>query len=391
MNFPDLILNKKIWRQVMTAWKNDKLPHSLLFYGPPGTGKEGHALEIASLVGCQHPGEDGPCGDCGGCRKVASFQHGNVHLILPLPRGKGSVKKDDDPLKGLTTAQLEELRRQLAAKGKDPYFRIELEHANTILINSIRDLRHKIYMTTSEFGWRVILIFEAEKLCIPQPESANALLKILEEPPDNTIFILVTSNVVQMLDTIRSRCQQIYFPPLSDEQILADLVKSKISDQQAGVIAHIADGNIRLARKLAGSFDTITGAIELLEKALYSSEPDHWQTLISHVTVLKRQGNADLENFFRAVILYFRDLLVIKQAGPEALVIRQFEENYKKLVRKFPDAFWEQLIHQSENTLRYLKANGYAPLILTTWLLDMQSLLKREDRRYFDLAEWQAG
>ncbi len=388
MNFPDLILNRKIWQRLMAAWETGKLPHSLLFYGPPGTGKEGHAIEIASLVSCQHPNEKGACGKCGGCRKVASFQHGNVYLILPLPRGKGTIKKEDDPLKGLKTAQLEELRKQMAAKGKDPYYRIELEHANTILINSIRDLRRKIYMTTSEFGWKVILIFEAEKLCIPQPESANALLKILEEPPDNTIFILVTSNVASMLDTIRSRCQQIYFPPLSDEQILADLIEHKVPGQQAGVIAHIAGGNIRLARELAGSFDTITGAIELLERALYDSNPDHWQNLISHCTVLKKQGNAALENFFRAVILYFRDILVFSQAGPQALVIRQFEAKYKQLTLKNTGVPWEQLIHQSENTLRYLKANGYVPLIITTWLLDLQSILNQENRLYFNLTEW---
>ncbi len=391
MIYDNLILNKKLWSQLMMTWGKGKLPHSFLFYGPPGTGKEGHAVELAGLLCCEHPGADGPCGKCDGCKKVTSFQHGNVHPILPLPRAKSGLKKDDDPLKGLTEVQLENLRSQMNQKGRDPYFRIELENANTILINSIRELRRSIYMTTSEFGWKVILIFDAEKLCIPQPESANAVLKILEEPPNNTIFILVTSHIVQMLDTIRSRCQQIYFPHLSDQQIQTDLLNRNNSKQNSRIITQIANGDIRLARELAGSFSSITEAIEVLEKALYSANSDHWQNLISYLSSIKKQGSSAVENFFRSALLYFRDLLVLQQVGEQKIVIEQFRDKYKKIVAKFPAAQWEQLINETENAHRYLKANGYLPLIVSTWLLDLQSDLKGEGKLHFDLAEWQAS
>ena len=204
MIYKNLIINNKIWNHLSSAWTFKKLPHALLFYGATGSGKEAHAIELSALVNCVNPTENGACGTCPSCKKIKTFQHGNVSLVIPYPRRK-NIEKKDPSIKALSNKDITTLREKMEDMGENPYSKIELENANTILLNSIRDLRKEIYMSSSEGCWKVVLIFDAEKLCIPQPESANALLKILEEPPPNTIFILVTSNYNLMIDTIKSR------------------------------------------------------------------------------------------------------------------------------------------------------------------------------------------
>ena len=129
---------------------------------------------------------------------------------MPLPRGK--IKSSDDSVeKAFSDSSLKEYWDLLKQKKDDPYFPIRLTGANTILINSIRDLKHDLALSTINNEWRIILIFQAEKLCIPSPEAAHSLLKVLEEPPEKTLFILVSSQPGAILDTIRSRCQSLYF------------------------------------------------------------------------------------------------------------------------------------------------------------------------------------
>ena len=140
-------------------------------------------------------------------------------MILPLPRGK--IKTSDDPVtKSFTDSLLKEFLEMLKEKEADPYYSIRVPGANTILINSIRELKHDMSLSTVNNEWRIIIIFEAEKLCIPSPEAAHALLKVLEEPPNKTLFILVSSHPKAILETIHSRCQSLYFPPISTKELI---------------------------------------------------------------------------------------------------------------------------------------------------------------------------
>ena len=82
----NLLINKKNWSRLIRSCNNCKLPHALLFHGPVGAGKEGHAIELAGLLNCTATQNKEPCGDCSSCKKIKSFQHGSVKLILPLPR-----------------------------------------------------------------------------------------------------------------------------------------------------------------------------------------------------------------------------------------------------------------------------------------------------------------
>ena len=94
MIYSDLVLNNKNWNYFINSKKIGKFPHALLFHGPQGVGKEGHAIELSALLNCNNIIKNRACGFCPSCKKVKSFQHENIKVIIPLPRGKISSKND---------------------------------------------------------------------------------------------------------------------------------------------------------------------------------------------------------------------------------------------------------------------------------------------------------
>ena len=125
-----------------------------------------------------------------------------------MPASNKSTNIEGGSVHTLSSTQLKSFMSSLEEKGKDPYSKINLK-ANSIPINIVRELRKDLYMSSIEDGWRIVMIFDAEKLCTGTQASANALLKILEEPPEKTLFILVTSYQNQLLDTIQDHFQTL--------------------------------------------------------------------------------------------------------------------------------------------------------------------------------------
>ena len=384
----NLLLNKKNWNRLVHSWKTGKLPHALLFHGPAGTGKEGHALELAGLLNCTASENDEPCGICPSCKKTKSFQHGSVKLILPLPRGK--IKSSDDPItKAFSDSLLKEYLEMLKEKEADPYYSIRVPGANTILINSIRDLKHDVSLSTINNEWRVILIFQAEKLCIPSPEAAHALLKVLEEPPERTLFILVSSQPGAILDTIHSRCQSFYFPPISTQVLEEQLQESGADMVQAAVMARISGGNLGLSRELMQNSTDLMEKLYTFLNACFSNDPAVWEKCIDTTSRLKTKDISQMEQLFRCVVLFFRDLLYYSATNSDDEIIYKNQmSKIDKLSKSHPEADWHSCIQHIENTQNYISRNGYLPLQIICMILDIQKSLKGEIYEPFRLRDW---
>ena len=193
MIFDNLIINKKVWKNLTSSFKKNKIPNAFIFSGDRGVGKEGHAIEFSALLNCNRKEDDlSACGDCRSCLKVKSLKHEEIHFIHPIPAPKNKSKSNNTVMDSKT---IEELNKNYKIKSLNPYHKINLENSNTIPIDLIRNLKKKLYYSKSDENWSVVIIFDSEKLCIPKAESANSLLKVLEEPPERTLFILLTSNI----------------------------------------------------------------------------------------------------------------------------------------------------------------------------------------------------
>ena len=233
MIYDNLILDESVWTKLSNMKNKNKIPHSLLFYGPEGSGKEAHAIEFASLLN-YHSNSD--------LQKIKIFQHPNIHLITPLIKEK-SINKNSDALNALSNKTLEEYIEMKKIKMINPYFKIKFSKTSTILINSIRDIKKTIQLNDPN-RFNVYLIFEAEKLCHPRNEAGNSLLKILEEPPKNTIFILVTSYKEKIIDTILSRCCDFHFQKPNKIDILSYLAKNNYSSDSLDLLISLCNYNV---------------------------------------------------------------------------------------------------------------------------------------------------
>lgn len=394
MIYSDLILHSDQWCRLVEAFEQGRLAHAYLFYGPAGSGKEGHAIELAALVNCREPDKDGACGRCPSCRKVQVLQHPNIQLVVPLPRSV-TITKNDPPLKALKPADLDDLTDQLASKARDPYFPVRLKGAQSILINSIQELRRTAYLKPGERGWRAILIFEADKLCTGEGAAANALLKLLEEPPAWTVFVLVTDRPHLLLPTIRSRCLGLYFPQLTNDQAAGYLTEHHgLDEEQARILAQVTGGNLPQARLAAGeeplqapspglrrAQSSRSGqALNELVGSLLAADPadSGWQRLVNDLALLHRSRSLEFTYRLQLLQTWLRDLMVLQRTGDEGGVV--FASQLSDLRRyrdAWPDADWGAASASIEQALNHLERNINPTLALTNMILDVREAVSK--------------
>ena len=195
------------------ALRGGKLPQVLLLTGPTGVGKQRLALWLAQLAFCEQRGEE-PCGSCRPCRLVAGLSHSDLHWFVPIPRPKAS-----DPDKQVEEAA-QAIAQVLDERRADPLYQ-PADGMATHSLASVRLLQRRAGLTSVEGGPRVFIIGEADRLIAQEAsqEAANALLKLLEEPPAGSLFMLTTVEARRLLPTMRSRAVPVRLGRLSDAEV----------------------------------------------------------------------------------------------------------------------------------------------------------------------------
>lgn len=211
---------KLTWAQLLS--RTDRLPHALLLAGPSGGGKREFALALAARLLCESAvGDAAACGACPACGWFASGNHPDFRLVEP---GGGEAESASD-------------EAAETASGK--------KRSETIRIDQVRALDEFMSIGTHRNGMRIIVIEPAEGM---NTATANALLKILEEPQYNTLFLLVSNNIARLLPTIRSRCQTVPFPK-PDRASAIGWLKSQGIPAAENLLAHA--GGMPLAARRA--------------------------------------------------------------------------------------------------------------------------------------------
>lgn len=255
VSFPKLVGQDHIREILSRAVRQERLPHAYLFLGPEGSGKEAAALGLARVLLClsDHRRRNTeptqiPCGTCDACVQTAKLANPALRILFPLPRPKDSGD-DEGTSESYTDTQQKQIDELFAAKAADPYIPMQLPGGQEILIEHIRALRQEFRLTSFSGGWRIVILSQADRLRV---EAANAFLKLLEEPPDNVMFILTSSRESRLLPTIVSRCQILRFPPLPEGVLMQELrERLKVDEGKALACARLADGSWREAVRWA--------------------------------------------------------------------------------------------------------------------------------------------
>ncbi len=245
MKFGDVIGQEAVKRQLMRMVSGGHVPHALLFCGAEGSGKLPMAAALATRLLCTSPTDKGePCGACHGCRMAEALGHPDLYYIYPVVKPAGQSA-------AATSAQYAgEWRAQMR---ETPYFtlqqwlrRIGVENQQALIaVAETNEIITRLATVSNQGGYRVLVIWQAELM---NEEAANKLLKILEEPPARTVFVLTTSHPERMLETIRSRTQRIDFPPLEENAVAAALRDGcGLQEEDARLVAHAAGGSFTKA------------------------------------------------------------------------------------------------------------------------------------------------
>lgn len=252
MKFSDIIGQEAIKKRLIQTVREQRIPHAQLLCGPAGVGKLQLAIAYAQYISCTNRTETDSCGQCPSCIKYAKLQHPDLHFVFPIvkPGDSKSVVCDEfgaDFRKIILEKKYFSENEWYSFIGAD-------SKSGTIYANESSEILRKLSLKTYESEYKVMIIWLPEKM---NPVCANKLLKILEEPPEKTVFLLVSNQPENLLATILSRTQRINVPRIEQNEIADALCahNASLTREAAANLAHIANGSYLNALRLEENDD----------------------------------------------------------------------------------------------------------------------------------------
>ena len=354
----------------------DKIPHALLLTGQEGVGLLPIATGLAILVQCKDRTEAGACGTCSSCTKAAQLIHPDIHFAFPVIKKDGLKREDTSSLHFMkefrefyAEAPFGSLSEWLGHLGApDKQANINKKECSTIIKN--------LGLKTYEGGYKVQIIWYADYL----QKEGNRLLKLIEEPSDDTLIILISANASRLLNTLRSRCQIVSVPPLSDPELL-DYVKThhELSDEDSQELAFLASGNVRKAQ-LLGQKQELNYSEELLEwlRTAYQGDPEK---MVAFVDEMSRRGRQELVTFLEYGLHFLREYLHYLNVGQEELLrLTGTERKVALEMRKIISYGKTQHLRRFyERTIQHVRRNLALKPLLMALTIEINQILRSED------------
>jgi DNA polymerase-3 subunit delta' len=353
------------------------LPAALLVMGPRGIGKQRLALWIAQRVLCAEPREGEPCGECRNCRRVLRLEHPDLHWFFPVVRPKGvSPDKLGQALEEARHERLGEIRESAVRSSHS-------EEPAAIYLAAAQELRRKAASRPAESGEQFFIIGDAETL-VPQessPEAANALLKLLEEPPSDTRFILTSSEPGRLLDTIRSRTVPLHLSPLPVEEVSRFLTERGADPEAAEKAARLSGGSIGMALGFLPEEDGEPGPLDGLRRRAFeilraglSSNPGDGYAMALGFKVSGARGLVPLLDFLD---IWIRDLAATASGATEEVMNQDALGYLRDAVERLPlhPAAVSEAVATVERARREARGNVNPQLIVAGLVARLQQVL----------------
>lgn len=317
----EIMGHKQPVKILMKAVSSGRVAHAYLFAGPGGVGKETTALSFARALLCSRPAGGDACGLCRECRQVSGGNHPDFYIVEPA--------------------------------------------GASIKIEQVREIQRKAPYRSYQGGRKIFLIRQAESMTA---EAANCILKTLEEPPKDTVFILVSARPQVLLPTILSRCQIIYFKVMTVPELIQGLVSIKgVPGEEARLYASLAGGSMGRAISYAtGSLLADRDAVNALAGALRKSGPLEAMEMAEKASESKPKAQFTLDT----LACWFRDLMVCREAGDEgSLYNTDLADNLRMEAGRYDTARILEIIEEIESTKRKIEVNANTRLALETLFL----------------------
>ncbi|MDO5523840.1 MAG: DNA polymerase III subunit delta [Bacteroidia bacterium] len=369
MYFRDIIGLHDVKKHLIDSVQRGFVPHARMFHGPEGVGKLPLAIAYARYLNCGDKGAEDSCGQCPSCHKFDKLMHPDLHFVFPVVKSK------------VSNEYLPQWREFLSGQA---YFNlndwlnfINAENAQGIIYSKesdeiIRKLNLKVY----EAPYKIMIVWLPEKM---NNTCANKLLKMIEEPPQNTVFLLVSEDLENVLPTIQSRCQPIGIRAIEYNEMVASIQSVfGLEEENAKSVAHIANGSFSKAVALIQSADDNTFFFSLFKEMMRASVSRNIKAIKKVAAEMSSLGREMQKSYLLYCLRLFREFFISNLNEPGLVYLNAEEQTFgerfapfinEKNIQSFTDEF--QLAY------RQIEQNGNAKIIFLDLCLKGTMLLKQ--------------
>lgn len=374
MLFSDIIGQEDVKHQLMQAVTQNRLSHAMILLAPEGSGGLLLGLAFAQYLVCENKQPEGPCGKCSACIKAARYIHPDIHFSYPvIPRKPG-----DKPVSTDYVAEWREFIGQYPYGNAYDWLQFigaENKQGN-ITAMECQDIIHKLSLKSFESEYKILLMWMPEYL----GNEGNRLLKLIEEPPPNTVFILVAENQEQILATILSRTQLIKANPLPKELVAEALInRAKAQPAKARQAATISSGNYREALQLLQNSDD--DYHELLRNWLnyiFTGNRVALQEWIEEIASAK-MGRENQKQFLRYFINLLEHTVRLQYLDKSLLAFSEEETDFAAKLQKLANLEqMEKIMQELDNTCYYIERNANGKLLFHALSIRLQYIFKKK-------------
>jgi DNA polymerase-3 subunit delta' len=369
MQFKDIVGQEAVKKHLIQTVKDERISHAQLFLGPEGSGSLALAFAYAQYISCEAKLENDSCGECSSCRKYGKLVHPDLHFSYPF----FAKHKEDTALSFIEEWRkaflanpylgLDEWRDQLSAENKQA--NINIAEAHSII--------QKLSLKPFESEYKVLILWLPEYL----EKEGNALLKVIEEPSQKTLFLLVAQSQEQILNTIISRTQIVKIPKLKNEDIEGFLVKDKeIDGKTAAQLAYLSNGNLQSAQHLL--IHQENDYHELLRTWLGACWQNNGLKIVDlSEGELAKMGRENQKNFLRYGINLMRESMLFLAETPGLIHLPEKElEFISKFSQILNLAKAEAIAEELEKAHYHIERNANPKILFLDVSLKLVRILK---------------
>ena len=374
MLFKDIIGQENIKQKLIQTVREERISHAQLFLGPEGSGNLALAIAYAQYISCENRGEHDSCGTCASCKKYQKLIHPDLHFVFPVASTKSSNQKpvSDDFIKewrqGILNNPYIKLNQWFSIIGVE-------NKQGSIYSQESGQIIKKMNLKTFESEYKIMIIWMPEKMNI---SAANKLLKMTEEPPAKTVFLLVSENAGRIIQTIHSRTQLIKIPKIDDEN-LSNAIKNKfnLDDNRVSDIVRLSNGNYAKAVDVINSNEENQHNFNYfitLTRLCYKADVLETVKLVNEVSKIGREKQ---KNFLSYSLRLMRENFILNKNKPEITYLTNDENNFSEKFNVFVnERNIMQITKEFNQAFLHIERNGNSKIIFLDLSLKLIKLLK---------------
>ncbi|MDC0249407.1 DNA polymerase III subunit delta' [Flavobacteriales bacterium] len=375
MLFKEIVGNLTTKGHLIKAAENNRVSHAQLFSGKSGSAKLAIALAYAQFLNCENRTKEDSCNTCSSCLKYNNLSHPDLHIIIPVlkinniknPISDHFIKQWREFIGDNYYGSLNDWADFFGPKNKTG-------QQGTIYVEEAKDIRKKLSLKNYEANYRVVLIWMPERM---EVKTSNKLLKLFEEPPKGTIFILVSENASQLLPTINSRIQTIRIADFTTEDIVSYFSNKRLSSEKAKQLINLTDSDLGKIIKILNEKEANIDLFNNFSTWMRLSYKMDVQGISKWVEEISRKGRKQQKLFLSYAIKMVRECIIYNFASNSLLKTNKTELTF---LTKFSPFIHEKnsvlITEKLEESIKASNRNANAKVLFFELSLQMARILK---------------